>query len=59
VTIDVSTPAGAARATLPAPAGSLAEVTLELPAPGARELEVRVRASGAYRAFHWFALQPE
>lgn len=59
VTIDVSTPAGAARASLPAPAGPLAEVTLELPAPRAREVEVRVRATGAYRAFHWFALQPE
>lgn len=45
-----------AAATLPAPDGRFAEVAFELPA-GARDL---VTAAGApYRAFHWFALQPE
>ena len=45
-----------AAATLPAPDGRFAEVAFELPA-GARDLAT---AAGApYRAFHWFALQPE
>jgi hypothetical protein len=45
-----------AAATLPAPDGRFAEVAFELPA-GTRE--VATAAPAPYRAFHWFALQPE
>ena len=41
------------------PAGVLVEAAIELPATRARELAVSVRASRAYHAFHWFALQPD
>ncbi|HEY0477817.1 MAG TPA: hypothetical protein VGD37_09845 [Kofleriaceae bacterium] len=48
-----------ARATLPAPtaAGGFAEVAFALPAGSSPEL--RTEAPAPYRAFHWFALQPE
>jgi len=48
-----------ARAPLPAPAadGAFAEVSFELPAGGSPALHTE--ASAPYRAFHWFALQPE
>jgi hypothetical protein len=59
VTVEVATRAGAARATLAPPVGVLVEVALDVPVPGERAVEVRVSASGPYRAFHWFALQPE
>jgi hypothetical protein len=59
VVLEVAAAAGTARATLAPPAGPLVEVPLELPAPGAREVSVRVTASGPYRAFHWFVLQPD
>ena len=59
VVVDVSIGAGAARATIEPPAGRLVELAFDLPAPGERQVAVRVKASGAYRAFHWFALQPE
>ncbi|HEY5937205.1 MAG TPA: hypothetical protein VIU61_21290, partial [Kofleriaceae bacterium] len=41
---------------LPAPSGALVEIAFELPA-GVRNIETR--ATGPYRAFHWFVLQPE
>ena len=46
-----------ARATLPVPDGRFAEVSFALPAGASRVL--RTEASSAYRAFHWFVLQPE
>jgi hypothetical protein len=48
-----------ARATLPAPTadGAFAEVTFALPAGTPTVLHTE--ASGPYRAFHWFVLQPE
>jgi hypothetical protein len=59
VTVEVSTRAGSVRAAIAPPAGALVEIALDLPAPGEREVEVRVSATGPYRAFHWFVLQPE
>ncbi|HWO19712.1 MAG TPA: hypothetical protein VNO30_13095 [Kofleriaceae bacterium] len=59
VVLEVAAAGGVARATLAPPAGPFVEVPLELPAPGAREVSVRVTASGPYRAFHWFVLQPD
>jgi len=58
VAIEVVDDAGAvlARGELPAPAGTLAEVTFEVP-QGRRA--IRVRASSPYRVFHWFVLQPQ
>ncbi|MGE0550181.1 MAG: hypothetical protein AB7O24_08735 [Kofleriaceae bacterium] len=44
-------------AKLPAPRGKLVEVSIDLPAGSSRT--IRTEAQGAYRAFHWFALQPE
>ena len=46
-----------AQATIPVPDGRFLEIPLELPAGTPRAL--RVEATGAYRAFHWFVLQPE
>jgi hypothetical protein len=48
-----------ARATLPAPTadGAFAEVSFDLPAGSSPVLHTE--ASSPYRAFHWFALQPE
>jgi len=46
-----------AHATLPVPAGALVDVPFELPA-GTRGT-LHTEASGPYRAYHWFALQPE
>lgn len=43
--------------TLPAPDGRFAEVVFELPAGTTGALHTR--APAPYRAFHWFALQPE
>jgi len=47
-----------ARGTVPPPLGRFTEVTFDLRSPRA-ELEIVTRASGTYRAFHWFVLQPE
>ncbi|MGE0867269.1 MAG: hypothetical protein AB7P03_01815 [Kofleriaceae bacterium] len=46
-----------AETKLPAPRGKLIEVSIDLPAGTSSTL--RTEAQGAYRAFHWFALQPE
>jgi hypothetical protein len=46
------------RATLPAPAGRFVEVAFELRAHPA-DLEIVTQASGPYRVFHWFILQPD
>ncbi|HSK01871.1 MAG TPA: hypothetical protein VK932_11545, partial [Kofleriaceae bacterium] len=59
VTASVSTRAGAARAEIPPPAGVFVELALDVPMPGEREVAVRVAATGPYRVFHWFVLQPE
>jgi hypothetical protein len=59
VTASVATRAGAARAEIPPPAGAFIELALDVPMPGAREVAVRVAATGPYRVFHWFVLQPE
>ena len=58
VAIEIVDDTGAvlAQGVLPAPDGTLAEITFDLPA--ARR-EIRVRATAPYRVFHWFALQPE
>jgi hypothetical protein len=47
--------------TIAPPAGTFAEVTFNLPPHAARSrtLELRTQASGIYRVFHWFVLQPE
>jgi hypothetical protein len=58
-TVTVSTSAGSASATIAPPTGVLVEVAFELPVPAAREVKVHIAANGPYRAFHWFALQPE
>ncbi len=59
VTASVSTRAGAARAELPPPAGAFVELALDVPMPGERHVPVRVAATGPYRVFHWFVLQPD
>ena len=38
---------------------SLTEYAIELPASSEGELTISVRSDVPYRAFHWFALQPE
>ncbi|MBA2539542.1 MAG: hypothetical protein H0V17_07905, partial [Deltaproteobacteria bacterium] len=43
---------------VPAPRGALVEVELELRAP-ALGFEIVVASDHPYRAFHWFALQPD
>lgn len=45
------------RATLPVPDGTFVEVAFDLPAGAPATLTTE--ASAPYRAFHWFALQPE
>ena len=47
--------------TIAPPAGTFSELAFNLPphALPARGAEVRTEASGPYRVFHWFALQPE
>ncbi len=45
-----------AKVTIPAPTGSFVEVPIELPA--GTPTAIRTEASGPYRAFHWFVLQP-
>jgi hypothetical protein len=45
------------RITIPAPTGSFVELPIELPAGTSTTLHTE--ATGAYRAFHWFVLQPE
>ncbi|HEX2690178.1 MAG TPA: hypothetical protein VHN14_26365 [Kofleriaceae bacterium] len=55
----VSTDAGTAEATIEPPAGPLVEIALDLPVPAMHEVIVRVAATGPYRVFHWFALQPD
>ncbi len=47
--------------TVAPPAGQFSELAFNLP-PRAlrhRQIEVHTEASGAYRVFHWFVLQPE
>ena len=46
-----------AHATLPVPTGALVDVPFELPAGTSGTLHTE--ASGPYRAYHWFALQPD
>ena len=46
-----------ASSLLPAPAGTFVEVAFEL-RPDAANLELRTKADGPYRVFHWFVLQP-
>lgn len=55
----VSTAAGRAETTLPPATGPLVEVALDLPAPAEPTVTVQVTASGPYRVFHYFALQPD
>jgi len=55
----VSSDAGSAEATIAPPAGPLVEIALDLPVPATREVTVRVTATGPYRVFHWFALEPD
>jgi hypothetical protein len=47
--------------TVAPPTGVFSELTFNLPAHGVRgaQAELRVEASGIYRVFHWFVLQPE
>jgi hypothetical protein len=45
------------RAALPAPTGTFIEVTFDFRATKAN-LQIVTRASGPYRVFHWFVLQP-
>jgi hypothetical protein len=47
--------------TVAPPAGTFAEVTFNLPAHAlpSREVELRTDATGVYRVFHWFVLQPD
>jgi hypothetical protein len=47
--------------TIGPPTGTFSELTFNLPAHAlpARDAELRTEASGAYRVFHWFVLQPE
>jgi hypothetical protein len=44
-------------AVIPAPTGTFAEVVFEVRA-ATPLLELRTRANGPYRVFHWFVLQP-
>lgn len=55
----VASDAGTAEATIAPPTGPLVELTLDLPVPAEPEVTVRVTATGPYRVFHWFALQPD
>ena len=56
----VASDAGSAETTLAPPAGPLVEIPLDLPVPaGAREVTVRVTATGPYRVFHWFVIAPD
>jgi hypothetical protein len=47
--------------TIAAPAGTFSELTFDLPkhAVADGEVELSTDASGPYRVFHWFVLQPE
>jgi hypothetical protein len=47
--------------TIAAPAGVFSELTFTLPprVSSSRFVELRTQASGMYRVFHWFVLQPE
>nr|HEX4318782.1 hypothetical protein [Kofleriaceae bacterium] len=47
-----------AHATLAPADGVFVEVPFELPAPATSALAIETDASDAYRAFHWFAMQP-
>jgi hypothetical protein len=55
----VASDAGSAEATIAPPVGPLVEIPLDLPVPAAREVTVRVTATGPYRVFHWFVLEPD
>src|SRR5690606_25447449 len=46
-----------ARAVLPAPDGTFVEVAFDVRAD-ASSFELRTKADGPYRVFHWFVLQP-
>ena len=48
-----------ARAAVPGTGGLFAEIAIDLPAPASPELALDIEATGLYRAFHWFALQPD
>jgi hypothetical protein len=47
--------------TVAPPAGTFSELTFTLPphAATSHSVELRTQASGIYRVFHWFVLQPE
>jgi hypothetical protein len=47
--------------TVAPPAGAFSEITFNLPpyAVRTREAELRIEATGVYRVFHWFVLQPD
>lgn len=47
--------------TVAPPAGMFSELTFNVPAHAlrTREVELRTEATGAYRVFHWFVLQPD
>ena len=59
VTFMVTSEGGTAQATLPPPSGALVELAFLLPATRAATITVHVTASGPYRVFHWFVLQPD
>jgi hypothetical protein len=46
------------KGTLPVPVGTFIEVTFDLRS-ATPDLEIVTRASGPYRVFHWFILQPD
>jgi hypothetical protein len=48
-----------ARRDIPPPAGAFVELAFELPAFHARMVTLTADATGAYRVFHWFVLQPD
>jgi hypothetical protein len=62
VSLDVADADGRALAhvTVPPPTGAFLEVPIELPAHAFADAHptIRVTASGPYRAYHWFVLQP-
>jgi hypothetical protein len=48
-----------ARTSIPAADGLFEEIAIDLPAPPTSKLALDIEATGAYRVYHWFALQPE
>ncbi len=57
--LEIRTAVGEVKMTVHAPAGSLAELEVELPASTTDEVAISVRSDVPYRAFHWFVLQPD